>query len=249
MTLPWLPPNHSAEGHLIDDTLLLVHLLVAVVFIGWAIYYVIVLISGRSRRSGGSSSDAIPPVSRPAVPIQIPWILVGLVALAEAVLFIGRELPTWAKLRMMPPESANVVHVRVVAEQFAWNVHYPGADGVFGRTAIDLVTQMNPIGLDKLDRASRDDVLVINQLHLPVGRPAIIELSSKDVIHAFFLPVMRVKQDVIPGQRSRVWLTPIVEDTTDIACAQLCGLGHYRMKGQLIVETEEAWKAWLMEER
>jgi len=248
MTLPWLPPSHSAEGHLIDETLLLVHLLIAVVFIGWAIYYIIVLITGRSRRSG-VSEGANSTKSRTSIPIQLPWILVGLVALAEISLFIGRELPTWDKLRVVPPESADVVHVRVVAEQFAWNVRYPGADGVFGRTAIDLVTQMNPIGLDTLDRASRDDVLAINQMHLPVGRPAIIELSSKDVIHAFFLPVMRVKQDVIPGQRSRVWFTPTVEDTTDIACAQLCGLGHYRMKGQLIVESEAAWLAWLGEKR
>ena len=248
MTLPWLPPSHSAEGHLIDETLLLVHLLIAVVFVGWAIYYIIVLITGRSRPSR-VSGGAIPPESRSSIPIRLPWILVGLVALAELSLFIGRELPTWDKLRVVPPESADVVHVRVVAEQFAWNVRYPGADGVFGRTAIDLVTQMNPIGLDTLDRASRDDVLAINQMHLPVGRPVVIELSSKDVIHAFFLPVMRVKQDVIPGQRSRVWFTPVVEDTTDIACAQLCGLGHYRMKGQLIVESEAAWLAWLAEER
>ena len=248
MTLPWLPPSHAAEGHLVDETLLLVHLLIAAIVVGWAIYYVIMLVTGQSKPSR-VSGGAIPPESRSSIPIQIPWILVGVVALAEAVLFIGKELPTWAKLRAVPPESADLVHVRVVAEQYAWNVHYPGADGTFGRTAIDLVTQLNPVGLDTLDRASRDDILTINQLHLPVGRPAIIELSSKDVIHAFFLPVMRVKQDVIPGHRARVWFTPIVEDTTDIVCAQLCGLGHYRMKGQLIIENEKAWQAWLTETR
>ncbi|TPW01638.1 MAG: hypothetical protein FD129_3326, partial [bacterium] len=116
------------------------HLLIAVIFIGWAIYYLIVLLSGVSKPSRVSGGD-IPPASTSSIPIRLPWILVGLVALGEIALFIGKELPTWARLRAMPPESANVVHVRVVAEQYAWNIHYPGADGQFGRTAIDLVTQ------------------------------------------------------------------------------------------------------------
>jgi heme/copper-type cytochrome/quinol oxidase subunit 2 len=269
MTLPWLPPDHAAQGHLVDDTLLAIHLVIAVVALGWGVYYVAVLLAARrrggaggpgagldagagagsgagagaGRGAGSNPADAASPPRH--LPARLAWLLVGGIALAEAALFLGKELPAWSRLRVVPPDDDRVVHLRVIAEQFAWNVHYPGADGTYGRTDPALVTQWNPVGIDTADAAARDDVIRLNQLHLPVGRPALIELTSKDVIHAFHLPVMRVKQDVIPGQRARAWFTPVVADTTDIACAQLCGLGHYRMKGQLIVETEAEWQAWL----
>jgi cytochrome c oxidase subunit 2 len=151
--------------------------------------------------------------------------------------------------------------VRVVGEQFAWNVHYPGPDGVFGRTAIDLVdAASNPLGLDRDDPAAADDVTTINQLHLPVGKPAIIHLSSKDVIHSFMLNEMRVKQDAVPGVSIPVWFVPTMttdelrqrrgDDTAhfEIACAQLCGIGHATMRGFLTIHTAEDFDAWMTEQ-
>ena len=182
--------------------------------------------------------------------------------LVKSVLLIGLSIPLWADRidRLPPPQESTVV--RVVGEQFAWNVHYPGPDGVFGRTDVELLDlQSNPLGLDRQDPAAKDDVVTLNMLHLPVDRPALIQLSSKDVIHSFALQEMRVKQDAIPGMTIPVWFVPKV--TTDemrektgnpefgyeIACAQLCGLGHYRMKGYMTIHTQEAFQAWMDEQQ
>ncbi|HMC22123.1 MAG TPA: hypothetical protein VKL19_09775, partial [Thermoanaerobaculia bacterium] len=138
--------------------------------------------------------------------------------------------------------------VRIVAEQFAWNVHYPGKDGKFGRTVVNLVTSTNPLGLDMSDPAAKDDVVALNQLHLELNRQALIHVTSKDVIHSFKLPVMRVEQDAIPGMDVPIHFTPIRTnngDTWEIACAQLCGLGHYRMRGQIFVDRPEDLQKWL----
>jgi len=135
-----------------------------------------------------------------------------------------------------------------VAEQFAWNVHYPGRDGVFGRVDVKLVDSTNPLGLDLNDPNAKDDILSVNQLHLEVNRPVTIRLSSKDVIHSFGLPVMRVKQDAVPGIVFPVHFTPVKTndgERWEIACAQLCGLGHYRMRGFLTIETKEQFEKFL----
>ena len=112
--------------------------------------------------------------------------------------------------RQLPAEK-DAVRVRVVGQQFAWNIHYPGPDGVFGKTDIKLVdAQANPLGIDKKDPAAADDFTTVNQLHLPVNKPAIVYLSSMDVIHSFGLQEMRVKQDAIPGLVTPVWFEPTV---------------------------------------
>ena len=138
--------------------------------------------------------------------------------------------------------------LRVVAEQFAWYAHYPGADGVFGRTEIALVNADNPLGLDRNEPVGKDDIIAINRMNLPVGKPAVIMLSSKDVIHSFGLPQMRVKQDAIPGIVQPVWFTPTKTGRWEIACSQLCGLAHYRMKAFYTIHTPEQYQAWLDEE-
>src|SRR5688572_28651704 len=127
-------------------------------------------------------------------------------------------------------------------------LHYPGADGRFGRTDIALVDPDNPLGLDRRDPAAKDDITTINVLNLPVGRPVIIQLSSKDVIHSLALPQMRVKQDEIPGIVQPVWFTPTQTGRWEIACSQLCGLAHYRMKAFYTIHTPEQFEAWLDEE-
>ncbi|NJL28047.1 MAG: hypothetical protein HC897_09165 [Thermoanaerobaculia bacterium] len=131
---------------------------------------------------------------------------------------------------------------------------------MFGRTDVNLVdVQTNPLGLDREDPASADDVTTINQLHLPVGKPVLIHLSTKDVLHSFYLPEMRVKQDAVPGIVVRVWFEPTVTTTDmrtqkgndkfgyEIGCAQLCGLGHYRMKGFLTVHAQDEFDSWMAE--
>ncbi|MEW6512087.1 MAG: hypothetical protein AB1428_14145 [Bacteroidota bacterium] len=303
-----LPIDASAHGPQIDQMIILVHWLMAALFVGWGAYFVYVLI--RFRQSKNRNADYV------GVRSHTSSYLEGAVAVIEGVLLIGFAVPLWSmRVNDVPPESDATV-VRVVAEQFAWNVHYPGPDGVFGKTDIALITAENPLGLDLNDAAAKDDIATINQMNLPVGKPVVIHLSSKDVIHSFNLPLFRVKQDAIPGQSFRVWFTPtettseiqqrmshmvrigqgpmpeeytrlvaladyagkdgqtilekgtpLSEDVmsplreagiteilagpdtpTEIACAQLCGLGHFRMRGFVTVQTGEEFKAWIAEQ-
>lgn len=303
-----LPIDASAHGPEIDSMLSIVHWLMAVLFVGWGAFFAYTII--RFRNSRQATADSVGVRSH-----MSSYLEVG-VALFEVVLIVGFAVPLWAKRVNEFPPGRDALTVRVIAEQFAWNVHYPGADGIFGPTDIHLVTADNPVGLDRSDPTGKDDIVTINQLTLPVNKPIIVQLSSKDVIHSFGIPLLRVKQDAIPGQTIPVWFEvvettenirkrltryyPIVkgeydprfgimvamEDYVDkedmliagkgnllfpdvvdlladagytevlagpdtpmeIACAQLCGLGHYRMRGYVSIKTQEEFEAWLQEE-
>lgn len=159
--------------------------------------------------------------------------------LATAVImfaFLFGALNLWAKVNRDPP--ADALLVEVTGQQFAWNVRYPGKDGILGRTNHKIASQENPIGLDKDDPAAVDDILLLNQLYLPQGRPVRVHVRSMDVIHSFFLPNFRVKQDAVPGMTTQIWFTPKQTGDFEIACAEHCGLGHYRMKGQVHIVPE-----------
>ena len=303
-----LPIDASAHGVKIDETLGLVHVLMFLLFVGWGAFYLYALV--RFRHSEHPKADYIGVKSHLSSYLEIG------VAVFEGVLLVGFAIPLWSNVvNAMPDEDESTV-VRVVAEQFAWNAHYPGADGIFGKTNIKLVTAENPIGLDRSDPTGKDDITTINQLNLPVNKPVIVHLTSKDVIHSFSLPLLRVKQDAIPGQNIPVWFVPVkttaeirqgmthsysiaggkydseligltatndyndkagnsilatgtaitaevipqlvaggfseisatLDTPIEIACAQLCGLGHFRMRGFVTIQTEGEYKAWLAEE-
>lgn len=237
----YLPEIASAHGYEVDFIIYLIHMFMFILFIGWGIFFFMALIKFRKGNN--------PKANYTGVQSHVTsYIEVGVV-LFEAVLLIGLCIPFWAKQVNAFPERKDVVRVKIIAEQFAWNVHYSGADGVFGKTALEFFNkQSNPLGLDPNDPFSKDDITTINQLHLPIGKPAIIYLTSRDVIHSFFLPEMRVKQDVIPGLSIPVWFTPTKTGQWEIACAQLCGIGHYRMKGFLTIHDQEGYKGWLDEQ-
>jgi cytochrome c oxidase subunit 2 len=247
---PGLPELASAHGGELDRLNGYIHWLMILMFIGWGLFFAFLLVRFRRKRNPRADYHGLRTHASQYAEIGV--------ALAEAVLLIGFSIPLWsARVDALPPED-EALTVRVVAEQFAWNVHYPGADGLFGATRVELVDpQTNPVGLDPQDPVGRDDIVSLNQLHLPVGRPVVLHLSSKDVVHSFGLPEMRVKQDAIPGLVIPVWFTPTVTTaemrermgdeayTYEIVCNQLCGIGHYRMKGYLTVETPEEFAAWL----
>ena len=302
-----LPLDASAHGPEIDNMMGMIHWLMFALFIGWGIFFVYTLI--RFRRSRQKAANSVGVKGHTSSYLEVA------VALFEIVLIVGFAVPLWAKRVNAFPDEKEATVVRVVAEQFAWNIHYPGDDGKFGRTDINLVSSDNPLGLDRNDPDAKDDIVTINQLNLPVGKPVIVRLTSKDVIHSFGIPLLRVKQDVIPGQLIPVWFKP-VETTADIrmrltksyslkeghdprltamvamedyvgkdstlilgkgsilseevltqmveagysevkagpdtpmeiACSQLCGLGHYRMRGYISILTPEEYQAWLKEE-
>jgi cytochrome c oxidase subunit II len=240
--LNWLglPVEASAHGVRIDQIIVLVHWLMLVIFAGWLMFFVYVLV--RFRRGAHPTATY-----EGAKGHWAKFVEVGVLA-AEVILLVFFSIPTWSsRVDAFPAEQQSTV-VRVVAEQFIWNIQYPGRDGVFGRTRRELVTNANPLGLDPTDPAARDDVWTQNQLNLPLGRPVIVHLSSKDVIHSFGLPQMRVKQDVIPGVEQRVWFSPTRTGEFEIACSQLCGLGHYRMRGFYTIQTQADFDAWLAQQ-
>lgn len=251
----WMPIDASAHGPKLDSMNALVHWLMALLFVGWGLYFVYVLLRFRAGRNPRASYHG-------ATSHVSTWVE-GAVVVAEVILLAGFAIPAWARWVTPHAEGADAVVVRVVAEQFVWNVHYPGADGVFGRSAIELVdAASNPLGIDRTDPAAGDDITTINQLHLPVDRPVTVRLTSKDVIHSFSLPTMRVKQDAIPGMDIPVHFTPVRSTPADgrfpacaagstcweIACAQLCGLSHYKMKGFLTVHEAGGFEEWLAEQ-
>ena len=134
----------------------------------------------------------------------------------------------------------------MTAQQFQWNFRYPGPDGKFGRTDLTLVSSTNQIGLDEKDRGVKGRHCLNNEMHIPVNRPIVVRLRSKDVIHSFFLPAHRVKQDAVPGLAIEVPFTPTIAGNFELACAELCGAQHYKMKGLVTVDaSEEEFNNWL----
>ena len=162
--------------------------------------------------------------------LEMTWTLVTAGILA---IFLFNALSLWAKVTAPPP--ADAVLIEVTGQQFAWNVRYPGKDGVLGKTDHLQASQDNPIGLVKDDPAAKDDLLLLNQIYLPKDRPVRVQVRSMDVIHSFFLPNFRVKQDAMPGMTIDIWFTPTELGDFEIACAEHCGLGHYRMRGAVHV--------------
>ncbi len=173
---------------------------------------------------------------------------VGMAMIAECgVLAIG--MPVWSEYFDSAP-PADAITVDVTAQQFMWNVRYPGRDGKFGRTDPRLVDDAtNPIGLDRTDPDGRDDIVTLNEITVPFGRAVRIRLHSKDVIHSFFLPNFRVKQDAVPGMTPEVVFFPTRKGNFEIACAELCGLAHYRMRGFFNVVSQQEYDEWLRKQQ
>ena len=248
-----LPALATTHGGQIDSLIFWIHVGMLILFVGWGGFFVYCLI--RFRRSRNPVANYTGVKSNASKYSEIG------VALAEAVILVAFAIPLWAaRVDRMPSESEAVV-VQVTGEQFVWNIHYPGGDRKFGRTDIKLLDlQSNPLGLDRSDPAAADDVTTVNQLYLPVNTPVIVRLRSKDVIHSFGVPEFRVKQDTIPGLTIPVWFVPNVttaemrtrkgnpEFQYEIACAQLCGIGHARMRGFVTVQTAEEFQKWIEEE-
>lgn len=237
----WLPPDVSQDGHKIDRLINVLHVFMAVLFVGWGVFFIYCLVKFRQR----------PGVKAQYEPVKAAiskYGEIGVIAF-EAVLLLGFSIPIWASVKNdIPTDAENPLRIRVLGEQFAWNFHYPGADGKFGRIRADLVNSAtNPMGLDKSGDPNAADDVVAGEMHIPVNRPIICDISAKDVIHSFSVPVLRVKQDAIPGMTVPVWFKAVKEGIYEVACAQLCGNNHYAMRALMFIEPQTKFDAWMAE--
>jgi cytochrome c oxidase subunit 2 len=227
----WFPVPISAEAIAWDHQFAWTLWITGIIFIGaqlllaWAIF--------RGRKQTKSSLFA------GSFRLELIW------TMATAALFIALSVigsRGWAKTST-GVKGKEIVHVE--ARQFAWNFHYAGPDGLFGHTDIKLISDAsgNPIGLDPKDPAAKDDI-VASTLHIPANRDVLLLLHSRDVIHDFFVRELRTKQDIVPGMEIPLELHVDRPGTYEIACAELCGLGHSQMRSVLIVMPPDEYERW-----
>lgn len=232
----WLPPLASASRTAIEIDQFFYAILIATGIAFVAVHIFLILSLARYGARGAERAAHW----HEHLGAELTWTLVP--AAAFLILGVLGEV-VWAHIYSAPPATAQ--RVEVTGRQFLWYVRYPGPDGKFGRRDPRLVSAGNPLGLDPKDPAGRDDVVAINDLHLVAGRPVAVRISSVDVIHSFFLPNFRVKQDAVPGRTVEVWFTPGQPGTYQIACAQLCGIGHYTMRGNVTVGSQADFDKWI----
>lgn len=275
-----LPDDISVYGTGIDSLMIVLHWFMLILFLGWGTFMTWCLVKFRARAGHTATYE---PIHAKAS----KWLEIG-IAIFEGVLLLFFSMPVWAHFKNdIPAENdPDAIHVRIVAQQFAWNFHYAGSDGQFGKTDGSFVSDDNPVGIDPDDPNGKDDIVTVNQLHFPIDVPVEAKITSKDVIHSFGVPILRIKQDAIPGMLIPIWfeakgdqvevakkhaqekiddlkkrnpnpspadqslIAMYTDETTgafDIACSQLCGIGHGRMRAILHADTPEQYAQWLKE--
>lgn len=231
----WFPTLASVHGAEIDSVFMAVLVVSGVAFVitQGLLGYFVARYGASGREKAGYWHDN---------PKAEFFLLTGTAVILVILVFMGQQV--WWKF-FFTNAPADALQVNILAEQFGWNFQYAGADGKFGRTDIRLLNgQTNPIGLDPNDEAGKDDV-VVREMHAIANRPVTVTLRSKDVIHSFFLPNHRVKQDAVPGLAIQITFTPTTPGRFEIACAELCGLNHYSMRSFLTVDaTEQEFADW-----
>src|SRR5260370_11387614 len=230
----WFPEAISEHGPLVDRQFMITIIVCGIAFaaaqigLGWMVWkYREAASKQRATYSHGNNR------------FEVVWTVV------TAVIFITLAIMgqrVWASLNLhsAPPSS---YQIEVVAQQFSWNFHYPGKDNVFGRTDPKLIddSSLNYLGLDETDPNAKDDS-VVSTLAIPVNRPGELVLRSKDVTHSFFVPQLRFKQDLVPGMNIHVHFTATTVGKYELACAELCGMNHYKMKSYMLVLPEDEFR-------
>lgn len=232
-----IPENYSAHGGQVDHMLDVVHWFMFALFIGWTIFFLYCLVRFWHRNQPKASYEGVR--SHLSSHLEVGVIIV------EAVLLLGFAFPLWADRvdSWKQVQNLDPVRVRVVGYQFAWTYHYPGADGKFGRIDPALMTGVGDIGLDLDDPNALDD-FTSPILKLPEKRPAVLNITSTDVIHNYSIVPMRIQQDAIPGREIPMWFTPTKPLETTVVCGQLCGESHANMVGGLEIMPAGDFETW-----
>ncbi len=227
----WFPLPISAEALLYD------HQFARTLWISGGIFVAVQLLLAWTVLRGRRSGNAVPRSSHRG--LEAGW------SIATAALFLtlaGLGSRGWAR---MPGPTAGKEIIEVYSHQFAWNFRYPGADRRFGRTKIDLISDSggNSLGIDPADPDGKDDIVTAT-LRVPAGRDVLLLLHSRDVIHDFFVRELRTKQDIVPGMEIPLEIHVDRPGEYEIACAELCGLGHSQMRSLMIAMEADAYDKW-----
>jgi cytochrome c oxidase subunit 2 len=230
----WFPPGASANSTSIDHQFRIAFWVFGALFVLG--HVVLIFVLSKKPQADGK-------VTQGSWRLEVAW------TLAVTVIFFWFNISggrLWSS--MMPAEKrSGEIEVEVTGAQFQWYFRYPGADEVFGRTNVPRFAKPdegNPLGIDPGDPAGRDDILSTAMI-VPVGHSVHLHLRAQDVIHSLFIPAMRFKQDTVPGMEIDSHFTPTQIGNYEIACAELCGMGHYRMRAMVRVLSEEAFEQWM----
>ncbi|MEM9080846.1 MAG: cytochrome c oxidase subunit II [Verrucomicrobiota bacterium] len=232
-----IPENYAEHGGGVDHMIDVVHYFMIALFVGWTIFFLYCCWRFAERRN--------PKADYTGVKNHISTHLEVGVVIIEAVLLLGFAFPMWRTRTdtFEEVQKQDPVRVRAIGYQFAWNYHYPGKDGKFGRIDRQLVSGTGDPCIDPDDPNGWDDFVSPN-LKVPVDTPCIIQVTATDVIHNYAIVPMRIQQDAIPGQDIPMWFTPTEKLETYVVCAQLCGDQHGNMRGLMEVVAKGAYKSW-----
>ena len=234
---PWWWTEIASNWGYVDDTIIATFWITGVVFV--AIVLFMAYCAWRYRHREGIRADYEPENKK------LEWWLTGLTTIGVAGM-LTPGLFVWGQYVTVPEEATEI---EVMSQQWQWGFRYPGADGVLGTSDPRNISYENPFGLNPDDPNGLDDVLIeADDLHLPIDRPVKVLLRSIDVLHDFYVPQFRAKMDMVPGMITYFWITPIRTGTFDVLCFELCGTGHYAMRGYVVVEEESAYQTWLQEQ-
>ena len=234
-----LPHDASEQGAGTDHLILAVHTLMFVLFVGWFCYFVFVLFRFRKNRNPKADYHGVRSHASSYAEL--------LIVIVEAVLLVGFALPIWSRAVEKFPSEKDSTIIRVVAQQYQWNAWYPSTNGVFVKADPKFVASDNTFGFDKNDPNFKNNFVMPKDFLVPLGKPVIIYLSSLDVIHSFSCRSLRAMQDAIPGMSIPLHFTPAELGTYQINCAQLCGSGHYSMRGTVKVVPQAEYEKWVAE--
>jgi cytochrome c oxidase subunit 2 len=213
-----LPENIATYGGKIDAIFWVITVVTGIAFV--LVEIGIIWFAVKYRRREGRRAH----YTHGSKALEVLWTSVPALALVALGIY---SADVWAQIKGRDSAPAGSLMLGVRAKQFEWNVTYPGADGTLG---------------------TGDDFVVRNQLHFPVNRPILIQLESEDVLHSFFIPQLRVKQDAVPGMTIPVWFEATKTGGYQIGCAELCGLGHYRMRARVTIHEPDEYERWHAEQ-
>jgi len=231
---PWYFTPIASNWETIDDTIDITFWVTGFVFVAVNLFLAYAVYRYRFKKNKRAHYE---PENKKLEIVLTVITTVGVAAMLAPGLYV------WAKF-IDVPEDAHVVEA--VGQQWQWSFRYPGEDGVLGKVDATLITPSNPFGIDPKDNSGQDDILVSsNEVHLPLGQSVKFLLRSKDVLHNFTVPQFRVKMDLVPGMMTYLWFKPIRKGTFEILCEELCGLAHFTMRGNVVVDSEEDFATWL----